>query len=133
MGWMGSRVLPFSLAGCALLADVAGSHQIAFWIVLLAIPCAAAAAFVGAGDVMDGKAAWLRGITTGLALAALVLGSAVRENAPRGGHVPVLAVSSTIAALVLYTVPLVFWVLEPFVPRPAPRRERRRVRPAVTI
>ena len=126
---MGSRLLPISLASSALLADAGGVHRLAFWLVLLAIPAAAAAAFVGAGDVLEGKAAWLRGTTAGLALALLVLGSAVRENAPRGGHVPVLAVTSVVAALVVYALPALFWVLEPVVPRPAPRRRPARVRP----
>jgi hypothetical protein len=118
---MGSRLLPISLALGALLADAAGAHRAAFYLVLLAIPGAAAAAFIGAGDALEGKGAWLRGISTTLALTLLVLGSAVRENAPRGAAVPSLAVSAVVAAVVVYGIPALAWVLEPFLPRPRVR------------
>ena len=118
---MGSRLLPLSLALGAVLADAAGVHRVAFYLVLLAIPGAAAAAFIGAGDALEGKGAWLRGISTTLALTLLVLGSAVRENAPRGAAVPALAVSAVVAAIVVYGLPALAWVLEPFVPRPRVR------------
>ena len=118
---MGSRLLPLSLALGALLADAAGAHRIAFYLVLLAIPGAAAAAFIGAGDAFEGKGAWLRGISTTLALTLLVLGSAVRENAPHGAAVPSLAVSAVVAAIVVYGMPALAWVLEPFLPRPRMR------------
>ena len=115
---MGSRLLPLSLAVGALLADTVGAHRVAFYLVLLAIPGAAAAAFVGAGDALEGKGAWLRGISTTLALTLLVLGSAVRENAPHGAAVPSLAVSAVVAAVVVYGLPVLAWVLEPLLPRP---------------
>jgi hypothetical protein len=127
---MGSRLLPGSLALGALLADAAGVHRAAFYLVLLAIPAAAAAAFVAASDVLEGKAAWLRGLTCGLALLFFVAGSAVRGNAPRGSGVPTLAVSSVVVALILYGLPLLAWVLEPVVPRPQ-RRRPVRVRTAI--
>jgi hypothetical protein len=117
---MGSRVVPLSLAVAALLADAAGLHGLAFYLVLLAIPGAAAAAFLGAGDALDGGA-WLRGITTTLALALLVLGSAVREGAPHGASLPALATSAVVAAVIVYALPALAWVLEPLLParRPA--------------
>jgi hypothetical protein len=115
---LGSRLVPLSIAAGALLADAAGAHRVAFYLVLLAIPGAAAAAFIGAGDALEGRGAWLRGISTTLALMLLVLGSAVRENAPHGAAVPSLAVSSVVAAIVVYGLPALAWVLEPFVPRP---------------
>jgi hypothetical protein len=127
---MGSRLLPVSFALGALLADGAGLHRAAFYLVLLTIPAAAAAAFVGAGDVIEGKSAWLRAVTSGLALLFLVLGCAVRENAPHGAPVPVLAVSSIVVVLILYGLPLLAWVLEPVVPRPQ-RRRPVRVRTAI--
>jgi len=118
---MGSRVLPLLLAVAALFADTAGAHRVAFYLVLLAIPGAAAAAFIGAGDALEGKGAWLRGISTTLALTLLVLGSAVRENAPHGAAVPSLAVAAVVAAVAVYGLPALAWVLEPFVPRPRQR------------
>ena len=118
---VGSRVLPLSSAAGALLADAAGAHRVAFYLVLLAIPGAAAAAFIGAGDALEGRGAWLRGVSTTLALTLLVLGSAVRENAPRGAAVPSLAVSAIVAAVVVYGLPVLAWVLEPVLPRPRAR------------
>jgi peptidoglycan/LPS O-acetylase OafA/YrhL len=125
---MGSRLLPLALVAGALLADGVGLHRIASYLVLLAVPAAAASAFVGVADVMEGKNAWARAIGASLALALLLLGAAVRGNAPGGGAVPALAVSALVAALVMYALlPLVGWLVEPLRPR---RREPRRVREA---
>ena len=122
---MGSRLLPLALAAGALLAYGLGFHRGASYLVLLAVPAAAAAAFVGVADVMEGKDAWPRAIGASLALALLVLGAAVRSNAPVGAAVPALAVSTLVGALFVYALPLVGWLLEPFRPR---RREPLRVR-----
>ncbi|HEY8705088.1 MAG TPA: hypothetical protein VIL98_10055 [Gaiellaceae bacterium] len=122
---MGSRLLPLALAAGALLADGLGLHQSASYLVLLTVPAAAAAAFVGVADVLEGKKAWARAIATALALALLLLGAAVRAGAPAGAAVPALAVSTLVAVLVVYSVPLLGWLLEPLRPR---RREPRRVR-----
>ena len=79
---MGSRLLAPGIALAALLADAGGVHGLAAWLVLLALPAAAAAAFVGVSDALEGLGA-MRAATASLALALLVLGSAVREGAPR--------------------------------------------------
>jgi hypothetical protein len=110
---MGSRLLPLSLALGAALSDTASLHRIALWLVLLAIPCAAAAAFLGVGDVIEGKRAWTRAVTTTGSLALLLIASAVRQSAAVGHAVPVLAVSAVIGAAVLYLLPALFWVLQP--------------------
>lgn len=123
---MGSRLLPLSLALGAVLADAAGVHRLGFWLVLLAIPGAAGAAFTGIGDVLDGKSAWLRGVSTTLALALLLLGSAVRQGAAEGAGVPALAISAVLGAALLYALPVLFWVLEPLVPRPSTAAPRPR-------
>jgi hypothetical protein len=117
---MGSRLLPLSLAVCAVLADSTGLHGIASYLVLLAIPCAAAAAFLGVGDALEGKDV-LRAVTTCLALALLVLASAARANAAEGAAVPALAASAMIGAVVVYGLPLLAWLLEPLKPRPRAR------------
>jgi hypothetical protein len=121
---MGSRLLPLALAAGALSADGLGLHRAASYLVLLAVAAAAAAAFVGAADVLEGKDARLRAIATAGALALLVLGAAVRANAPLGAAVPVLAMSTLVAALVVYSLPVVGWLVEPLRPR---RREPSRV------
>ena len=124
---MGSRLLAPGRALAALLADVAGVHGLAFWLVLATLPAAAAFAFVALSDALAGEGA-LGGITASVALVLLVLGSAVRENAPRGGHVPALAVSSIVMALLCYGIPGLLWVLEPLrsvrTARPTPRASR---------
>jgi hypothetical protein len=125
---MGSRLLPLPLAVGALLADAAGLQSLAFYAVLLAIPCAAGAAFVGAGDALQGKDV-LRGVTTCLAVALLVLASAVHSNAPQGAAVPALATSALVAAVVVYGLPLFAWLLEPLKPRPRARAPRVRTNP----
>jgi hypothetical protein len=110
---MGSRLLPLCLALGATLADTAGAHRLAVWLVLIAVPCAAAAAFVAAGDVLEGRPAWVRAITTGGALVLLVVASAVRHGAAVGAGVPAVALSAAIGAAILYLVPVLFWVLQP--------------------
>lgn len=123
---MGSRLLPFLLVVGALLADGGSAHRAAFYLVLLAVPAAAAAAFVGVADVLEGKPALARGITTSVSLVLLVLGCAARSGAPAGAAVPKVAISAAVAAAVLYSVPLVGWLLEPLRPRRrAPQRSRR--------
>lgn len=121
---MGSRLLPLALAVSAFLADSAGIQGLGSLLVLCAIPCAAAAAFLGGADLIE-RRHLLRGVTTCLALALLVLASAVRAGAPEGGAVPPLAVSALVGVLLVYALPLVIWVLEPLKPRP---RARQRVR-----
>src|SRR5262245_30626735 len=124
---MGSRLLPWSLAVAALAADAIGLHGLAYSLVLLAIPSGAAAAFLGAGDALNGKEL-LRGVTSCLALVLIVLAAAVRANAPVGGAVPALAVSALVGAMLVYGLPLVVWVLEPLRPRPRARQSRAGVR-----
>jgi hypothetical protein len=111
-----TRLLSPGLVLCALLADAAGIHGLAYWLVLLALPAAAAAAFVGLSDALDGGGR-LGGGTATLALVLLVLGCAVRAGAPRGAAVPTLAVSAAVAALVLYALPGLVWLVEPLRPR----------------
>jgi hypothetical protein len=121
---MSSRLLPLSLIVGALLADSSGLHGVAFYAVLLAIPCAAGAAFLGAGDALQGKDT-LSGVTACLALVLIVLASAVRAQAPQGAAVPALAVSALVMAVFVYGVPLLAWLLEPLKPRPRVRARMR--------
>jgi hypothetical protein len=124
---MGSRLLPLALAAGALLADAAGVHRGASYLVLAAVVASAASAYVAVADVLEGKPARLRAVGASGALALLVLGAAVRSGAPVGAAVPTLAVSTLVAALVVYSLPVVGWVLEPLRPR---RREPSRIREA---
>jgi hypothetical protein len=128
---MGSRLLPFSLTIVAIAAAAGGAQGVALYVGLLAVPAAAAAAFVGISDVLEGRPALLRAITSGFALTLLVAASAVRENAPRGAGVPPFAMFAVVAALLAYVVPAVVWVLEPL--RIRPRHEAAAVRVRATL
>ena len=126
---MGSRLLPLSLVAAALLGDAAGLHRLAYYLVLLAVVGGAAAAFVGVADVIEGKGgAWMRGVTTSLALVFLLADAAVRANVAAGASVPKLALSAAVAAVVVYGLPLLGWLLEPLRPRPRARTRAVRVR-----
>jgi hypothetical protein len=126
---MGSRLLPLSLALGALFFDAVGLHHLASYLVLLAVVGAAAAAFVGVGEWIEGKGGLVRAGATTLALVLLLLGSAVRAAAPVGSHLPVLALSTLVLAVLVYLLPLLAWVLEPLAPRaPEPREAQPRLR-----
>ena len=111
------------------MAGTAGLPALALWLGLLAVPAAAAAAFVAVSDVLEGRPSLLRAATSGLALALVVLASATRENAPTGAIASPLATWALVIALLAYAVPLVAWVLEP-VGVPRRTRPQRRLRPA---
>ncbi|HZR95225.1 MAG TPA: hypothetical protein VFA56_05995 [Gaiellaceae bacterium] len=117
---MGSRLLPLALALSAFVADATGLHHVASYLVLLAVVGAGAAAFVAVGEWIEGKGGLVRAGSTTLALGLLLVGSAVRFQAPLG-HVPVVAISTLVLAAVVYCVPLVLWLLEPLAPKPQPR------------
>lgn len=124
---MGSRLLPLVLATAALAAGAAGLGGLALWLCLLAVPAAAAAAFVAVSDALEGRPVLLRAVTSGLALALVVLASAARENAPRGAAPSPLATWALLFGLLAYAVPVVAWVLAPMhVSRQPPRRRLRR-------
>ena len=126
---MGSRLLPLVLATAALAAGATGLGTLALWLGLLAVPAAAAVAFVAVSDTLEGRPALLQAVTGCLALGFVVLASAARENAPNGGAVSPLATWGLLLALLAYAVPLLAWVLEP-VGAPKRTRPQRRLRPA---
>jgi hypothetical protein len=126
---VGSRPLPLVLATAALTAGAVGLGGLALWLGLLAVPVAAAAAFVAISDTLEGRPALLRAVTSGLALALVVLACAVRESAPTGASPSPLATWALLLALLAYAVPLVVWVFEP-VRVPSRTRLQRRLRPA---
>lgn len=127
---MGSRLLPLGLVTVAFAAGTLGLEGLALWLGFFAIPAAAAAAFVSVSDRLEGKARLVHAVSNSLALAFIVLESAVRSNAAVGGAAPPLATWALLAALLAYSVPTVAWVLEPMkVTRTRPQRRRRRPRP----
>jgi hypothetical protein len=127
---VGSRLLPLVLATAALAAGDLGLDGLALWLGLLAVPAAAAAAFVAVSDTLEGRPALLRAVTSGVALALVVLASAARENAPTGAAASPVPTWALLIALLAYAVPLVAWVLEPMRTPRRTRTRRRRLRPA---
>jgi len=126
---VGSRLLPLVLATAALAAGTIDLGGLALWLGLLAVPAAAAAAFVAISDTLEGRPALLRAVTGCVALVLVVLASAARGNAPTGGSVSPLATWALALALLAYGIPFVVWVLEPMrVPKRS--RPQRRLRPA---
>jgi uncharacterized membrane protein len=130
---MGSRVLPVSLALATLASGALGLQQIALLLGFVAVPAAAAAAFVAISDMLESRPARLRALTCGFSLVLLVAASADRYGAPTGAPTPRFATLAIVAALLVYAVPLVVWVLEPFLMRPRPKRSRTRVRATLEI
>jgi hypothetical protein len=126
---VGSRLLPLVLATAALAAGTAGLGGLALWLGLLTVPVAASAAFVAVSDTLEGRPALLRAVTSGVALALVVVASAARQNAATGHASPPLATWGLLLALLAYGVPFIVWVLEPMrVPKRT--RPQRSLRPA---
>ena len=126
---MGSRLLPLVLATAALAAGAAGLGGLAVWLGLLTVPAAAAAAFVAVSDTLEGRPALLRAVTSGVALAFVVVASAARQNAATGHASSPLATWGLLFALLAYGVPFAAWVVEPL-RMPQRTRPQRRLRPA---
>ncbi len=126
---MGSRLLPLVLATAALAAGAAGLGGLAVWLGLLTVPAAAAAAFVAVSDTLEGRPALLRAVTSGVALALVVVASAARQNAAIGHASSPLATWGLLFALLAYGVPFAAWVVEPL-RMPQRTRPQRRLRPA---
>jgi hypothetical protein len=98
---MARRLLPAPLAFAALLADAAGSHRLAFVLLLAAIPAAFVLALECYGDALEARCGLLRPLLAALGLASLLMSAALRSPAVVGG-VPHLAVSALVLCLLLY-------------------------------
>ena len=125
--------MPVSLALATLAVGALGLWQFALLLGFVAVAAAAAAAFVAISDVLENRPARLRAFTCAFSLVLLVAASADRYGAPRGAPAPRFAAFAIVAALVVYAVPLVVWVLEPLVVRPRAKRSRPRVRATLEI
>jgi hypothetical protein len=115
---MPSSTVTLALVAAATAADGAGAHGLASWLVLVAIPVAAAVAFAAAGDLVEEKRSLFSTLCPALVLVLLVLASAVRSNATVGAPVPRLTLSALGACLVLYVVQVFAAVVR--TPRPQP-------------
>jgi hypothetical protein len=96
--------LAIGLVLAAGLADVAGGHSVAFVALVLAVPATAAAALIalgaafGPGDSRAVGRAWVQGV----ALALVLLSSAVRAPFRASDTVPRLGTTSLVACLLLF-------------------------------
>jgi hypothetical protein len=113
---MARRALPALLALTALVADLSGSHGVAFVFLLAAIPAAFSLALECYGDALEARCGSLRPLSAVGGLALLVLSAALRSPAVVGG-VPRLAVSAIVLSLLLYMGALLGALLAP---QPAP-------------
>jgi hypothetical protein len=90
----------------ASLADAAGRHSVAYWMLVVAVPVVAIAALSALGDVLDGTAATPRdrgvAVLGALALPFLLLGTAVRAPVLTDAPPPAIGVTAVVAALALF-------------------------------
>jgi hypothetical protein len=90
----------------AALADAAGEHGPAYWLLVAAVPVVAIAALSGLGDVLDGTAvaAHDRGIAwlSAAALPFVLLAAAVRAPVLADGPPPPVGVTATVVVLALF-------------------------------
>ena len=100
------RLASVGLVLGAALADVAGHHSLAYYLLVAAVPVVAVAALSGLGDVLDGSAAEPhdRGIAllSALALPFVLLGTAVRAPLLAEGPPPAIGVTAVVAALAIF-------------------------------
>lgn len=99
---MARRAIPVGLVIAAAAADGAGSHQLAFYALLLAVPAAAVVALEAFGQVLDGADEHLHALLWTIVLALVVVGCAVRAPAVTEGAVPTLARSALLACLAVF-------------------------------
>jgi hypothetical protein len=105
---MTTRLASTALVLGAALADAAGSHSLAYYCLVAAVPAVAVAALSGLGDVLDGSAAQPhdRGIAllSALALPFVLLGTAVRAPLLEEGPPPAIGITAVVAALAIFAV-----------------------------
>ena len=105
---MTMRLASILLVVGAALADAAGSHSLAYYSLVVAVPLVALAALSALGDVLDGTAAEPhdRGMAalTALALPLVLLGAAVRAPLIAEGPPPAIGVTAVVACLAVFAV-----------------------------
>jgi hypothetical protein len=102
-----ARVAAISLTLGAALADSAGAHHAAFYLLLGAVPAAAVAALASLGDLVDDgfplrPSQVMQTILSVLVAVLVVVTTAARSTALLSGHVPRVAVSALVGCFVLY-------------------------------
>jgi hypothetical protein len=123
---MARRWLPIGLALLAAGLDAGGSHHLAFYLVLAAVPAAAVAGLTSLGELLDARAddragagLFLQPAILGLAVLLLVSAAAVRAPALGDAALPALAANALTASLCVLTLEALVAVFAE--PRPARR------------
>jgi hypothetical protein len=134
---MGRRVLPFVLVLAAAVADATGFRSPATYLLVAAIPAAAAAALTVFGELVQHSGrkgvalARTEAVLSALALAAVVVAAAARGAAVDGAGVPPLAVSALVACIGAFALQAFVTLLALLqVDAPPDRREARPAEPA---
>ena len=101
---MGLRVLTAGLVLGAALADAAGSPQLAFYALLVAVPTAAACGLAVFAELLDDRGQVAQGFVWALVLTLVVVGAAARSPALLEGGVPVVGATALTACLGLLSL-----------------------------
>jgi hypothetical protein len=101
---MGRRLLPVALVIAAAAADGAGSHGLAFYALLVAVPAAAVAALEAFGGALDGAQRRVHALLWAVVLGLTVAGAAARAPALAEGSVPAVGRSAVVACLAIFCV-----------------------------
>ncbi len=125
---MSSRLLPLALVASAALADGRERHQLAFYLLVAAVPAAAIAALSAFGELVElpGReagelAARVEATLAVLGLLAVLLAAGVRGQSPEVSAVPTLGVSALVLCLVVFAAHSLTLLAAP--PRGAPAAE----------
>ena len=108
---MNRRLLPVALVIAAAAADGAGSHGLAFYALLVAVPAAAVAALDAFGGALEGSQERVHALLWAVVLALTVAGAAARAPALAEGSVPALGRSAVAACLAIFCVQAVIGLI----------------------
>lgn len=105
---MPMRLVSVSLVLGGALADAAGEHGLAYYLLVGAVPVVAIAALAALGEVLDGTAAAPHdravAALSALVLPCVLLGTAVRAPLLTDGPPPAIGVTAIVACLALFAV-----------------------------
>lgn len=105
---MTMRLVSISFVLGAALADAAGEHGLAYYLLVGAVPVVAIAALSALGEVLDGTAPAPHdravAALSALVLPCVLLGTAVRAPLLTDGPPPAIGVTAVVACLAVYAV-----------------------------
>jgi hypothetical protein len=102
------RLASVALVVGAALADAAGSHALAYYALVAAVPAAAVAALSACGDVLDGTSVApldrRLAVLSSFAAPLVLLAAASRAPLVEGAPPPALGIAAVVACLALFAV-----------------------------